>query len=82
MIRVEADNKEKFKQVIPFFPKELLPLIDSLNLDDYKYILPRLNTQNLPFNFKLNARGGWITPDGSWYIPSITARWTYRAATT
>lgn len=73
MIKVEADNREKFKQVIPFFPKELLPLIDSLNLDDYKYILPRLNTQNLPFNFKLNARGGWITPDGSWYIPSITA---------
>lgn len=48
-------------------------MAQNKNLEDYKYILPRLNVGHLPFNFKLNTRGGWITPDGTWYLPSLTA---------
>lgn len=73
MIKIESDIKEKFKSIFPYAPKELRPVMEKKNLEDYKYILPRFHTGHLPFNFKMNTRGGWITPDGTWYLPSLTA---------
>ena len=73
MIKVESDIKEKFKSMLPYAPKELIPIMEKKNLEDYKYILPRFHTGHLPFNFKMNTRGGWISPDGTWYLQSLTA---------
>lgn len=65
--------EEKFASIAKYIPEELQEVAQNKNLEDYKYILPRLNVGHLPFNFKLNTRGGWITPDGTWYLPSLTA---------
>lgn len=73
MIKVESDIKEKFQSMLPYAPKELISVMQSKNLEDYKYILPRFHTGHLPFNFKMNTRGGWVSPDGTWYLQSLTA---------
>lgn len=73
MIKIESGIAEKIKSVATFTPKELTAYFSSRNMEEFKYILPRFNTGNLPFNFKLNARGGWVSPNGDWYIPSLTA---------
>ncbi|MBQ9271060.1 MAG: hypothetical protein IJ218_02190 [Alphaproteobacteria bacterium] len=65
--------EEKFASIAKYIPEELQEVAQNKKLEDYKYILPRLNVGHLPFNFKLNTRGGWITPDGTWYLPSLTA---------
>ncbi|MBQ9235396.1 MAG: hypothetical protein IJ184_02905 [Alphaproteobacteria bacterium] len=65
--------EEKFASIKKYIPKELLNVAQNKNLEDYKYILPRINVGNLPFRFKLNTRGGWVTPDGSWYLESTSA---------
>ena len=65
--------EEKFASIAKYIPEELQEVAQNKNLENYKYILPRLNVGHLPFNFKLNTRGGWITPDGTWYLPSLTA---------
>lgn len=65
--------EEKFASIAKYIPEELQEVAQNKNLEDYKYILPSLNVGHLPFNFKLNTRGGWITPDGTWYLPSLTA---------
>lgn len=65
--------EEKFASIAKYIPEELQEVAQNKNFEDYKYILPRLNVGHLPFNFKLNTRGGWITPDGTWYLPSLTA---------
>ena len=61
--------EEKFASIAKYIPEELQEVAQNKNLENYKYILPRLNVGHLPFNFKLNTRGGWITPDGTWYLP-------------
>lgn len=63
----------KFNKISEFAPNELLPSMETKNPEDYVYIMSRFNSSNLPFNFKLNTRGGWISPDGTWYLPSITS---------
>lgn len=73
MNKIESGITEKIKSITPFIPKELAAFVSSRNMEPFKYILPRFNAGNLPFNFKLNARGGWVSPNGDWYIPSITA---------
>lgn len=65
--------EEKFATLEKYIPKELELIAKNKKLENYKYILPRMNAGHLPFNFKLNTRGGWITPDGTWYLPSLTA---------
>lgn len=54
-------------------PIELRPGLSNKNWEHYIYILNRFNILNLPTNFIMNTRGGWVTPSGSFYIPSITA---------
>ena len=65
--------EEKFASIAKYIPEELQEVAQNKNFEDYKYILPRLNVGHLPFNFKLNTRGGWSTPDGTWYLPLLTA---------
>jgi len=72
MIEVLADNKEKFNSIMKFCPNELISIARNKNLEDYRYILPRFNAGNLPFNFKMNRRGGWISPTGTWYLATLT----------
>lgn len=58
-----------------FVPKELIPYFESIHSPKILTPLNTLNTSLLPFNFYFNTRGGWITPDGAWYLRSLTANY-------
>lgn len=76
-------KKENTSKVMPpilerlrnYVPKELIPYFESINKDQYSSILSKLNVSALPFNFCLNVRGGWITPDGIWFLKSMTGNY-------
>ncbi|MBR1604842.1 MAG: hypothetical protein IJ660_01900 [Alphaproteobacteria bacterium] len=65
--------EKKFATLDKYIPEELKEAALNKNLENYKNILIPMNISHLPFNFKLNTRGGWISPDGTWYVESLSA---------
>lgn len=70
--RILSDIYEKYRSMEKLIPAELKPIYKSKNLEHYKYMLFRFNTGYLPFNFSMNTKGGWISPDGTWYLKTLT----------
>ena len=65
------DYRQGFLKQFPKLPEEIK---DSLLSLDEKQIAQkpflRFKKNFLPFHFEMNIRGGWITPDANWYLPS------------
>ena len=64
----------RLNNLIKYLPKELKDYVISLGKNDLdsRYI-QRFDHSKVPFHFYMNVRGGWITPDANWYLPTQSA---------
>lgn len=69
----EDDLKRLQKPFLDYLPKSLENSFLSMSfLELKKRPISRFKKSFLPFLFKMNVQGGWITSDANWYLESLT----------